>query len=361
MKQSVKHCLPGEGYGDESWFERLNAFEKQETRRQVAFKRYHWPELEDGVWSKRPDYHYPHILPENNMTKALFPPVAEEILLYLDREDIALHNEALNLRSSQVCCFNILFPLKKDKDLAKLVLEPLLPQVKDIEDIEFEYTGPCGTTKWLGEPPEGKRGQNRTSIDAAIWWKDNMDKQCITLLEWKYTERSFGSCGGYESNSNVKKKHCWTLDAAGIHPGSKCFLTAGGPQRSRRYWEHLAEADIDNIKFKDIKGCPFRGPFYQILRQSLLAEHLRQKLDNINKVEVAVLSFAGNESLLKCPPNLKSLIQNTKGNVIDAWNAVTPGAPPVRHIMIEEIMEAADTFLPQDNAWRCYVKERYGV
>ena len=78
-------------------------------------------------------------------------------------------------------------------------------------------------------------------------------------------------------------------------------------------------------------------------------------------MEVAILSFGGNTSLLRCPPYLKPLIQKTKGNVIDAWNAVAPAAPPVRHITIEEIMEAADKVLAKENAWRYYVKERYGV
>lgn len=44
--------------------------------------------------------------------------------------------------------------------------------------IEFEYTGkdeypgPEGFVTWLSEPPGGKRGQNRNSIDAAVFWGD---------------------------------------------------------------------------------------------------------------------------------------------------------------------------------------------
>jgi len=42
-EKQVLHCLPGEDSLDDSWFERLNAFEQQETKRQVAFKRRQWP------------------------------------------------------------------------------------------------------------------------------------------------------------------------------------------------------------------------------------------------------------------------------------------------------------------------------
>jgi len=38
---TVPHVLPGEAGGDTSWFQRLNDFEKQETLRQVAYKRRH--------------------------------------------------------------------------------------------------------------------------------------------------------------------------------------------------------------------------------------------------------------------------------------------------------------------------------
>ncbi len=74
---------------DNSWFHRLNEFEQQETRRQVVFKRYSWPKLVDGVWNKRPNYQYPHILPRNSLEKVFFTPVAKEIISYLGEEKIA--------------------------------------------------------------------------------------------------------------------------------------------------------------------------------------------------------------------------------------------------------------------------------
>ena len=104
MQNPVKHCLPGEGKGDETWFERFNQFEQQETLRQVNYKRNKLKIKEDGVWSKRPNYQYPHILPQNSLENAFFPPLAKEIISHLNEEKIVLHSEAPNLRSSQVCC-----------------------------------------------------------------------------------------------------------------------------------------------------------------------------------------------------------------------------------------------------------------
>ena len=119
-----KHLLPGEVGGDTTWFTRLNPFEKQETRRQVTFKRAAWPSLEDGVWSKRPTYQYPHILPAGHVEKAFYQPITQSVIGYLQEADIAVHSEILNLRSSQAACLNILFPLRLDLALAVTVLVP---------------------------------------------------------------------------------------------------------------------------------------------------------------------------------------------------------------------------------------------
>ena len=50
-----------------------------------------------------------------------------------------------------------------------------------------------------------------------------------------------------------------------------------------------------------------------------------------------------------------------EGNLLDVWNAVMTGSPPVRHVTAEEVMASADRVLPKDNAWRSYVRERYGI
>ncbi len=55
------------------------------------------------------------------------------------------------------------------------------------------------------------------------------------------------------------------------------------------------------------------------------------------------------------------LLPNKKGNIIDAWNYVMTSASPVRHVTIEEIMAVADKAIIVENAWRRYMKDRYGV
>jgi len=353
--------LPGEEGGDTAWFYRQNAFEQQEIFRQVAFKRRRWPELGDGSASKRPTYIYPHILPAGHERLAFYEPLADAILSYLAEEDIALHTEALNLKSSQVACLNFLFPLRQDLDLARSALQPFLPGLREVTEIEFEYTGPPEVTQWLGEPERGKRGQNRTSIDAAVFWIGKSKRKHVTLVEWKYTERNFGACSAFQSASKDDKARCLSLDVARDRdPARSCLLTTGGDRRSRRYWEHMEAAGISLPAFASVQGCPFQGPFYQIMRQFLLAAYLRQT-DGSDEVEVVSIGFTRNTELHAVPPQLHSLIDREEEGIIGAWNAVLKGVLPMRHWTVEQLMARVNKIEGIDLGWRNYLRERYDM
>jgi hypothetical protein len=356
-----RHVLPGEEDGDAAWFYRQNAFEQQEIFRQVAFKRRRWPHLGDGKSSRYSDYTYPHILPTGHERLAFYEPLADAVLSYLAKEDIALHTEALNLKSSQVACLNFLFPLRQDPDLAKVALWSFLPGLREVTEIEFEYTGPLKVTQWLGEPSTGKRGQYRTSIDAAIFWIGRSKRKHITLVEWKYTESNFGSCSAFGSASKDDKARCQLLDVArDKDPARSCLLTTDGDRRSRRYWEHMEAAGISLSAFSNVQGCPFQGPFYQLMRQFLLAAYLRQT-DEVDEVEVVSAGFARNTKLHEVPPEVRSLVGREEGGIVGAWNAVLEGVPPMRHWTVEQLMARVNKIEWIDLGWRNYLRERYDV
>ncbi|MBL7066012.1 MAG: hypothetical protein ISS49_17685 [Anaerolineae bacterium] len=358
-----RHVLPGEEGGDTAWFYRQNSFEQQEIFRQVAFKRRRWPQLGDGSASKRPAYTYPHILPTDHKRLTFHEPLADAILSYLIEEDIALHSEVLNLKSSQAACLNFLFPLRQNLNMAKAALQrfPFLPGLREVTGIEFEYTGPPGATEWLGEPRRGKRGQNRTSIDAAIFWIGRSKRKCITLVEWKYTESNFGACSAFHSASKDDKAKCRALDVArDVDPARSCLLTTGGDRRSRRYWEHVEAAGISLSAFASVQGCPFQDPFYQLMRQFLLAAYLRQT-GEADEVEVVSIGFARNTKLHIVPPQLRSLVDGEKEGIVSAWNAVLKGVPPMRHWTVEQLMARVNKIEGIDLGWRNYLRERYDV
>jgi len=361
MSESINHVLPGKENGDTSWFFRQNDFEQREILRQVEFKNKYWPELGNGKFAKQPQHTYPHILPNGNVRKVYYEPIAEKILLYLENKNIALHTEALNLKSSQVACFNFLFPFRLDLPLATRILQPLLLRLGAVTGIEFEYTGPIKATKWLGEPLGGKRGQNRTSIDAAIFWNDDELERHDTLIEWKYTEHNFGVCGAFRNGNNQDKTKCRLLTTTqSSNPAYHCQLTGGKRHRSRRYWEHFDKAGISLQEFSAVQGCPFQGPLYQLMRQFLLGTYLK-KSNIVDQFEVVSMDFAGNKSLHQIPKHLQPMIQQDTQNVIDLWNMSLCADNKMGHITVEELMVQVDSVGIIDANWRGYIAERYGV
>jgi hypothetical protein len=354
MPKQTVHKLPeDEGEGAVKWFGSMNPFQQQETRSQVQYKRKHWPGLRDGRWSNQRNCVYPHILPEGHQEEAFFDP---SVMDYMDRSHIAYHTESLNLRSSQVCCLNFPYPLRKDLPLTSRVLSGWLPGLTRVINTEFEYTAPEHVTDWLGEPPGGKRGMNRTSADAAIWWEDQDGRLRVTLLEWKYTERGFGSCGGYHAADKVQKDRCKTVDVRSIEPRDDCYLATGkAPQTKRGYWEHMEEAGI-RFRDSDGDGCPLRGPLYQLMRLTLVAYWLGTH--PANGVEVAVACFKDNTELMRSPTYLKHL----SPDLPTAWRSLLDQPDGFRVLYVEDLMAHCDS-LPdvRQSPWRGYLSQRYGV
>ena len=356
VTEHIKHRLPEDSHDyDFSWFERLNEFEQTETRRQVKYKRELLQIEEDGPWSKNRNFLYPHILPDKYAEKNFYSSIYKQLNEYLQSERIAVHTEIQNMRSSQACCWNFLFPLRQNLSVASIALKQVLPGVSHVAAIEFEYTGGPDVTAWLGEPQGGKRGQNRTSADAAIWWVDENDKPQITLIEWKYTEKEFGTCGGYQSKDNNHKDKCRTLDVQEFNPRSDCYLATRKDNKTmRKYWQHIREAGIDLSNFPSPTGCPFKGPFYQLMRLHLLGEYVAQV--ERRDFSLVVICFKQNRELIK----LHSADTASSVDVLASWRKLLKVPQKIALSYIGDIY--ADFRSTRfDEGWLTYLADRYGV
>lgn len=363
-KETIRHELPGQQIrdADVTWFDRQNDFEQAVIRQQVKFKREVLRINEGGRFSKQPNHVYPHILPDGDVQRVFYPGHADEIVAYLDEANIQQHTELLNLKSSQAACLNFLFPLRRNLDLATSVLTHagIVGQGGRVTGIEFEYTAQdeakkeYGCTEWLNEPPGGKRGQNRTSIDAAVFWTKG-GKKCATLIEWKYTERSFGNCSAFAKAGKAEKANCLGQDYV-----SRCILIDGQRNRERLYWKRLAESGISLSKLGCIAGCPFRGPFYQLMRQFLVAQYMR-RVALAERVEVVGVHFQGNEALDALPEDLGPMAKAAGDTVVDAWNRALDGVSPMRDVEVSALLQGYDATPQSDPKWRDYIRARYGL
>jgi hypothetical protein len=205
---------------------------------------------------------------------------------------IQWHQHASHGLSSQACCLNFLLPFAQRPELLRRWIEHVtsdtVAQVLPIEPmrggedwfVTFEW---IGDTDYLNEAkPETprKRGANATAADAAVLYRDDAARTHLLLIEWKYTER-YGAPLDPKGNDTRRNRY----DAIYRQPN--------GPI--------LANADVTLDDF-------FYEPFYQLLRQQMLAWHTERYNPAIDRARVLHLSPSGNRSLHQVTsPNLREI------------------------------------------------------
>jgi hypothetical protein len=193
----------------------------------------------------------------------------QTVLNNIDKE-VQLHNQVSNVKSSAASCINVLGNLGKKENMDDLItflnsfglnVTSIIPfptgvvvsdeKYNDIGNVVFEWIGP--KTSPINEKG-GKRGQNRTSIDAFVLAEIG-GKITQIFIEWKFTET-------YQREDFIHK-----------------FSGGKGIERLARYSNILAEWRREKeLPFKisdnDILGFYDFGyePFYQLFRMTLLAK-----------------------------------------------------------------------------------------
>lgn len=207
-------------------------------------------------------------MPEKSQLKWKDHPIYDKTILGNIDPKVQLHKELQNVRSSAAACINTIGNIAKEKaDLISFLntfnigvedIRPFPSGIKvgsevynDIGNVVFEWIGP---KKSPINEKGGKRGLNRTSVDAFVLAEIN-NRVTQLLIEWKFTET-------YNSVEYFQK-----------------FGGIAGNERLRRYSECLA-------KLRRKGNFPFRmdyegnfglhdlgyEPYYQLLRMTLLAK-----------------------------------------------------------------------------------------
>lgn len=181
-------------------------------------------------------------------------------------KSVKLHTEINNVRSSAAACLNVLQNLSKhelfaflnqfDLEIEEIIQFPtnanVLGEIYDDKGyVVFEWIGP---QKSPINEKAGKRGLNRTSIDAFVLAKIN-NKITQILIEWKFTE-------SYSAKEQLQR-----------------FSGLAGNERLRRYSNIIAKLRKTNevpFNFEEEGGLGIFDfgyePFYQLMRMTLLAK-----------------------------------------------------------------------------------------
>lgn len=322
----------------------MGIFLEEEKIRQARLK-LHSPYFSDiartdGIYRGKPR---PFCLPHDCAEENLFPLIRESAPARFRTAGIKWHDgqkgrPSNHLCDSQVCCVNFLFPFANQPNALAALLRPLYPDIRNMLPMEFgEYVAFewIGMENYLGEKTYRSgirtRGANFTSADAAVMFERKDGKRCIVLIEWKYTESYSPTSLKYSRRGTDRSAIYLPLFASDSCPINKSILPS----------------------FDDL----FYEPFYQLMRQQLLA-HEMERARELGADIVSALHIAPgkNRDFRKVTsPALKPLGDSP----IEIWKCL---APPNRFISISAENLFADfiiQILPEMREWIEYISMRY--
>lgn len=284
-------------------------------------------------------------LPRRSAEENLYPGIRLSALGYFAAFDIKWHDGrqckcSNHLCDSMVSCVNFLFPFVDKPEALGALLDPVFPTLKRVKPMEesglwlaFEW---IGLENYLGEVKRGDRPRTRgalfTSADAAVCFEDTSGRTQIALIEWKYTE-SYGRASKAEGKSGGRRQAVY-----------------------RDFFEAL-DGPIDETKVPDYIDL-FYDPFYQMMRQQMLAHEMEKHRElGAEVVTVVHICPAKNTDFQRITsPNLAPLGESAAG----VWRSLLRKPDRFVEIHTEELFRSFDVSrFPALVEWHDYIEERY--
>ena len=307
----------------------------------------------------------PHLLALGCEVENLFPGIRDEggAIDFFSQRDIKWWKSSRsgdnsksdgpsrNMASSQVACVNFLLPLAGIPGALLSVLRSLDDDVVDVVTISHDGRTSPVEFEWIGlgrSLEEGRdRGAHNTSIDALLVAETTTGRRRAYLLEWKYVERYLSSAPEFKGRG------------------------PSGDTRRRRYAEryHASFSSFNPATAPDLDDFLYE-PFYQIMRQRLLADRMVQEGElGIDEAKVVVVVPEQNWAY--------RAVSDGKTTTSPPLAQRFPGLETVEAVMRASLKEADAQFdmvapsslldavcrsLPDETAeWAAYWRDRYGV
>ena len=267
------------------------------------------------------------------------------------RDDTNIDGPTRNMASSQVACVNFLLPLAGIPGALVAALGALDDDVRVVVDIAHDGRVTPVEFEWLGLPHslEGgvTRGAQNTSVDAFLVAETASGRRRAYLMEWKYVEQYLRTRPEFKGDGKA------------------------GDTRRRRYADPYrapfssfnpeTAPDLDDFLYE---------PFYQIMRQRLLADRMVRtgELD-VDEAKVVVVAPEDNRPYrlisdgraVTSPPLARRFPR--LGTVEEVMRACLKD-PDSQFRMVSPslLLEGVVRSLPEETeVWAGYWRERYGV
>ena len=288
---------------------------------------------------------YPFCLPLEFASFNLFHEIRDEALDTFASRGILWHSSALqglpsnHLCSSQVFAVNLLFPFVHRPDALAALLRPHFPDLArmlPVEDdlyVSFEW---IGDYNYLGELPklgaDRHRGAGNTSIDATVIYETMDGRRVMLLIETKYSE-SYGV-------------------------SYKRFRTDGSDRVAcYRDFYYAGNSPIDITVVPKIESHLFE-PFYQLLRQQLLATQIIETgIPDVDRALVVhVYTKANRELTAITSPAFRELGRDA----YEVWRHILVEPSDFVPLPVEDLFKAAPIKdFPELEPWALYLSSRY--
>ena len=324
----------------------MGRFLEKEKRHQELFKensRYFTEAARQaGLYRGKPR---PFSLPLEHADENLFGEIRAGALEYFTQNQINWHDgrglsPSNHLCSSQVQCVNFLYPFADKPEALRTLLSPIFPSIQSImpmeEDGQFVSFEWIGLDNYLGEKirlnSRRTRGANFTSTDAAVMFRRQDGSRQIVLIEWKYTE-SYSRTWLGKSKSGTDRRDIYR----------HLYDSPGCPLEKTRVPD-----------FSDL----FYEPFYQLLRQQLLAHEmeLAQELE-CNLVTVLHVAPARNRDFHRVTSRG---LQRLGDSSIDVWQGLVRPSDRFLSVSTEALFGDFPVDVhPELADWRQYIGERH--
>lgn len=230
-----------------------------------------------------------------------------------------------HMLSSQIACINHLFFVRQRKDIATALLkaiDSLIVESAIVDDgnVEFEF---IGKKRFLKER-SFTRGANCTSVDAAMIGVRPDNSRVLFLIEWKYTE---------------------------VYAVQNKYI----PDRAKVYDALIKASDSP---FKHLSPDAFYyEPFYQMMRQTLLAEQIvKYKDHDCNDYYHVHVIPKNNTELL----NTITSPELSGNNITEAWKAILNRPQKYISISPEDFIRPTAN-CPDTKSILNYLEKRYWI
>ena len=265
-------------------------------------------------------------------------------------DDAKVDGPTRNMASSQVACVNFLLPLAGVPGALTAALRVLDEDVSAVVDVHHDGSSSPVEFEWLGVPHslEGgsTRGAQNTSVDALLVAETTAGQRRAYLIEWKYVERYLTTRPDFKG---AGKSGCTRRGryADLFHSPFSAF--------------NATAADFDAFLYE---------PFYQIMRQRLLADRMVQCRElEVDEARVVVVVPEENwayralrDGRAKTSPAL--VCQFSELETVEDVMRATLKEPDSEFGMVPPslLFQRVVSNFPDETAeWANYWRERYGL